>query len=352
MMNPIQPIKGRGAPENPPNRFERLHVERDPDSEEPDGPAPATQFYFDRTKSLISTNDSPDLGFSASFNPYRGCEHGCVYCYARPGHEYLGLSAGLDFETKIFVKMEAPRLLREELSSRSWKPQVMMVSGVTDCYQPVERRLQLTRQCLEVLAEFRNPIGIVTKNELVTRDIDLLQELHRFQCVGVSVSLTTLREEIQQTMEPRTSIPKARLRAIETLAKAGIPVGMLVAPIIPGLTDYEIPAILQAGRNAGAAWAGYTLVRLPHGVGPLFEKWLEAHFPDAKEKVIGRIREVRGGKLNDPRFGSRMEGEGPYAKELSDLFQLVRRKAGYPEYVAPLSTANFKRGSGPQMEFF
>jgi DNA repair photolyase len=240
---------GRGATDNPVNRFEKIHIEPDadwnPDDEYGGCPqGPRTQFFKDHSKTLITRNDSPDVGFMASLNPYRGCEHGCIYCYARPTHEYLGFSAGLDFESKIMVKEDAPELLRAELMSPKWQPQVIFMSGVTDCYQPVESRLKLTRRCLEVLAEFRNPVFIITKNRLVTRDIDLLSELARHNAAAVWLSITTLDAELRKLMEPRTSPPLARLAAIRELAQAGIPVGVNVAPIIPGLTDHEMPAIL------------------------------------------------------------------------------------------------------------
>src|SRR5213083_1152978 len=227
-MQPNPPtVRARGAAENPPNRFERISLERDPDWNDPDEPAPQTQFFKDHSDSIINYNDSPDVGFEASVNPYRGCEHGCIYCYARPFHEYLGFSSGLDFETKIMVKVNAPELLRRELSSTKWKPQVIAFSGVTDCYQPVERKLKLTRRCLEVLAEFRNPVVIVTKNHLVTRDVDLLQELARHQAAAVFLSVTTLDSALTPRLEPRASLPKHRLAAIETLRRAGIQVGVL-----------------------------------------------------------------------------------------------------------------------------
>ena len=352
MVNPQEPYKGRGAPVNLPNRFEKISTERDEEWDEPDDPAPQTQFFKDTSRSIISYNKSPDLGFEVSFNPYRGCEHGCVYCYARPTHEYAGMSAGLDFESKILVKMDAPELLREELMGKNWKPKMFMASGVTDCYQPVERRLKLTRRCLEVLAEFRNPVGVITKSLLVTRDIDVLQELARWRCVSVGISITTLRPELAQIMEPRAAIPKARLEAIAALAKAGISVGVMVAPIIPGLTDYEVPAILKAAREAGAEWAGHVVLRLPWGVAPLFEKWLEAHLPESKEKILHRIREMRGGKLYDSRWNVRGRGEGRYAEHLANLFKVARRKAGYPDQRTELTTAHFRRTPGPQLEFF
>src|SRR3989442_1368528 len=277
------PQTGRGADANPKNRFEALEYVPEPDGDCDDEPRPLrTQFFRDGSQSIISYNNSPDVGFAASVNPYRGCEHGCAYCYARPTHEYLGFSAGLDFESKIMVKEDAPELLRRELASPKWKPQVIAMSGVTDCYQPVERKLKLTRRCLEVLAEFRNPVGIVTKNHLVTRDVDVLAELARHKAAAVFVSVTTLDPDLRKVMEPRTSPPASRLSAIETLTKAGIPVGVMVAPVIPGLTDHEIPAIIAAAAKAGAQFAGRVIVRLPYAVAPLFESWLARHFPDRK----------------------------------------------------------------------
>jgi DNA repair photolyase len=346
------PIHGRGTPENPPNRFERLVYLRDPESIDPEEPSPKTQFLRDVSKSLITYNDSPDVGFEASINPYRGCEHGCIYCYARPYHEYLGFSSGLDFETKILVKENAPELLRKELASTRWQPKVLAISGVTDPYQPIERKLQLTRRCLEVLAEFRNPVVIVTKNELVTRDIDLLKELASFDAAAVCVSVTTLDAELARVMEPRTSTPANRLEAIHTLAEAGVPVRVLVAPVIPGLTDHETPSIIKAAAKAGASHAGYVVVRLPLGVGDLFEGWLEEHFPDRKRKVLNRIREMRGGKLNDPNFGSRMKGEGVFADQIKSMFKLACRKSGIEGGGLELSISAFRRPSGPQLSLF
>jgi DNA repair photolyase len=299
-------------------------------------------FLRDGTRTIIARNDSPDVGFGASINPYRGCEHGCVYCYARPTHEYLGFSAGLDFETKIMVKEDAPELLRAELSSPRWQPEVLGISGVTDPYQPIERKLQLTRRCLEVLAEFRNPCGIVTKNRLITRDIDILSELTRFNAAAVHVSLPTLDVPLNRVMEPRTSLPAQRLAAIEALADAGIPVGVLVAPVIPGLTDHEIPSVLDAAAKAGARFAGYTMLRLPYAVAPLFEEWLGQHFPERKDKVLNRIRDVRGGRLNKSEFGERMCGEGPFAEQIGALFAIAARKAGIGRSPV-LSTAAFRR---------
>jgi DNA repair photolyase len=344
--------RGRGTPDNPPNRFERLvylPIIESPDDQER---AVKTQYLKDASRSLLTTNDSPDVGFDASINPYRGCEHGCVYCYARPYHEYLGFSAGLDFETKILVKEDAPELLRAELASPKWQPKVVAISGVTDAYQPIERKLQLTRRCLEVLAEFRNPVIIVTKNQLVTRDIDVLKKLASFNAAAVCVSVTTLDAELARVMEPRTSTPANRLEAIQALAEADVPVRVLVAPIIPGLTDHEIPSIIEAAAKAGARHAGYVVLRLPHGVGELFEGWLEEHFPDRKKKVLNRIREMRGGKLNDSNFGSRMKGEGVFAEQIKSMFTLACRRSGMEFGAHELSTSAFRRASDAQMSLF
>ena len=339
----------RGAAENPPNRFEKIALEPDADWNPEEDVLPRTQFFKDHSQTIIARNDSPDVGFEASLNPYRGCEHGCIYCYARPTHEYLGFSAGLDFESKIMVKEDAPELLRQELSSPKWQPQVIFMSGVTDCYQPVERRLKLTRRCLEVLAEFRNPVFIITKNQLVTRDLDILGELARHQAACVWLSITTLDGDLRTIMEPRTSPPAARLAAVRELAAAGIPVGVNVAPLIPGLTDHEVPAILKAAAEAGAQAAGYAIVRLPYAVGPLFEQWLARHFPDRKEKVLNRLRAMRGGKLNDSEWGKRMSGEGIFAEQIGQMFEVARRKAGIGSEGPNLSAAAFRRAGGTQL---
>jgi DNA repair photolyase len=336
------PLKGRGAAGNPANRFERLHYETVVDGARDETPAPATHFFKDITQSIIATNDSPDVGFDASINVYRGCEHGCIYCYARPYHEYLGFSMGLDFETKIMVKEDAPRLLRKELNSPKWKPQTLGMSGVTDAYQPIERRLQLTRRCLEVLAEFRNPVGIVTKNRLVTRDVDLLKKLAEHQAACVAIAVTTLDADLARVMEPRATTPVGRLDAIRELSAAGIPTIVLIAPVIPGLTDHEMPAILNAARDAGACQAGYTMLRLPHGLPELFTSWLDQHFPEKKDKIMSRIRAMRGGEMNDSRFGDRMRGEGVLADTVRQIFEVTRKKLGFPGR-SPLSTAAFRR---------
>ena len=349
-------MHGRGASWSPANRFEKLHVDvTDTDVVDPvaaveERPRRSTQFFRDGTKTIIARNESPDVGFETSLNPYRGCEHGCIYCFARPTHEYLGFSAGLDFESRIMVKMDAPQLLEAELSSPKWKPRVIMMSGVTDPYQPIERKLKLTRACLEVFARFCNPIAVITKNRLITRDIDLLSELAKHNAVGVNVSVTSLDEKLQRVLEPRTSSPQARLDAVAQLSAAGIPVGVMVAPIIPGLTDHEVPAIVDACAKAGAQFAGYTIVRLPWAIAPLFEHWLEEHFPEKKEKVLQRIRAIRGGnKLNDARWGPRIVGEGIFAEQIRSMFEVSSRRAGFGAR-PKLSTASFRR-SQEQLTF-
>ena len=341
-------IRGRGASWSPANRFEKLHVDlTDIDSVDVDPatdelPRRPTQYFRDGTKSIITRNNSPDVGFETSLNPYRGCEHGCVYCYARPTHEYLGFSAGLDFESKIMVKTSASELLRAELESPRWQPQTLVLSGVTDPYQPIERKLRITRGCLEVLARFRNPVAIITKNRLVARDVDILRELAACNAVAINISVTSLDANLQRVLEPRTSSPQARLDAIRQLRSAGIPTGVMVAPIIPGLTDHEVPKILDACAKAGAQFAGYTIIRLPWAVAPLFEHWLEEHFPDRKEKVLGRIRDMRGNRLNNPQWHTRMTGKGIFAKQIASLFRVSCRHVGIGERPT-LSTASFQR---------
>lgn len=338
------PLKGRGTSENPANRFERLAYSPDPDEGDgaEDRNRPATQLLRDPARTVLTYNDSPDVGFAVSLNPYRGCEHGCIYCYARPTHEWLGFSSGLDFETRILVKEDAPRLLEKALASPSWRPRTIALSGVTDPYQPAERRLQLTRRCLEILVAWRNPVAVVTKNALVTRDRDLFAELARVNAVAVFVSMTTLDAQLARIMEPRASAPARRLGAITLLAQAGIPVGVMVAPIIPGLTDHEIPAIVAAAVQAGACFAGHTIVRLPYSVKDLFTQWLETHHPERKNKVLNRIRAMRQGKLNNSRWHTRMRGEGVFAESIHALFAAACRKTGLDSGGPSLSTAAFR----------
>ncbi len=345
--------RGRGAGTDPVNRFTEIVVELDPNEiTEADQKQP-TRYLNDTSRSVISTNRSPDLGFDASLNPYRGCEHGCSYCYARPTHEYLGLSAGLDFERVILVKRDAAQLLEQQLRSKRWTPKLLMLSGVTDPYQPVERKLGITRACLEVLAKFRNPVGLITKNALVTRDVDILSEMARWNGVRVTLSITTLDEGLRAVLEPRTSTIANRFGAIERLAAAGVPVHLNVAPIIPGLTDTEAVRIVQRAAEAGATSASYTVLRLPGAVGPLFEAWLEQHVPLRKDKVLNRVREAHAGEVDDPRFGDRMRGTGEHARQIRALFHAARRRAGMPDKLPPLSTEHFHRpGEATQPALF
>ncbi len=342
---PLPTLRGRAIAWNPPNRFERLHVERGGWTD-PDDPPPSTVLLRDATRSILSWNDSPDVGFDVGINPYRGCEHACAYCYARPTHEYLGYSAGLDFETRILVKEKAPLLLRKALSSRSWVPQTIALSGNTDCYQPAERRLRITRRCLEVLAEFRNPVGIITKSYLVSRDIDLLSELAGHGAAAVMLSVTSLDGSLQRSLEPRAATPARRLGAIRVLADHGIPVGVNVAPVIPGLTDHEIPAILEAAADAGASFAGMIVLRLPHGVKDIFEGWLRQNVPDRADKVLNRVKELRGGALYDARFGARGRGVGPWAEQLRSIFRVQAERLGLGRSPR-LSAESFRRPGDP-----
>ena len=351
-------LVARGSAENPVNRFERLaysegddFVDADPEAEQEGATARAlaTRYYRDPSRTLLARNQSPDLGFDTSLNPYRGCEHGCIYCYARPMHEYLGFSAGLDFETKILVKEEAPALLETALRSPRWEPRTVAVGAATDPYQPIERKLRITRRCLEVFARYRNPCAVITKSGLVTRDVDVLQELAAHGAVAVQVSITSLDDEVRRILEPRASSPRERLRAVEALAKAGVPVGVMVAPIVPGITEHEIPALVAAAADAGARSVSPIVLRLPHGVADLFEAWLARHYPERVSKVMNRMRSLRGGRRNDPRFHSRMRGEGVFAEQIRAMFGLAARRAGLGGSLPPLRSDAFLRAGGEQL---
>ena len=327
-----QPLKGRGALSNPHVRFESNSVEKADDGwyQEEEGPASLSETVLpDRAKSVITTNNSPNVGFEQSINPYRGCSHGCVYCFARPTHAYLGLSPGLDFETKLFYKDNAVELLRAELSRRNYVCKTIALGINTDGWQPLERRLQVTRGVLAVLAECRHPVTIVTKSALVVRDLDLLQDLARDRLVSVMVSITSLDNDIKRTLEPRTASPQARLKVIEQLSTAGVPVGVLVAPVIPSLTDHEMEHILDAAKAAGASSAGYVLLRLPHEVKDLFREWLAEHYPDRAKHVMSLINQSRGGKDYQAEFGTRMVGTGVFAQLLRKRFEVAKRKFGF-----------------------
>jgi DNA repair photolyase len=331
----------RGSTLRPPNRFHKTArvaldlVELD------DGPGPAAEFVADRSKSVVTENDSPDVGFRFSLNPYRGCQHGCSYCYARPTHEYLGYDAGLGFETTIVVKHDAPRLFREFLARDSWVPEPIVLSGVTDPYQPCERRFRLTRRCLEIAAGANQPVSLITKGALVLRDLDLLAPMAAAGLVHANVSVTTLDPALARAMEPRAAPPAARLRAVRELSAAGVPVRVLVAPVVPGLTDSEIPAILAAARDAGARAAGYILLRLPLAVAPVFLDWLGRTFPDKKARVEARVRGVREGRLNDPAFGRRMCGTGEYAGQIRTMFRVFARRFGLDGDLPPYDCSRF-----------
>lgn len=344
IVNPDQPIKGRGTPLNPPNRFEPIEIEVDPEwLEYADEQPVKTTYYIDHTCNILSSNDSPDIPFVHGLNPYRGCEHGCIYCYARPTHEYFGLSSGLDFETKIMVKLKAPELLEKTFRDPKWEPQVIALSGNTDCYQLAERKLQITRRCLEVFLKYRNPVGMITKNALILRDLDLLRRLAEYDLVHATISVTTLDNHLCRKMEPRTSAPEKRLDAIAQLAAAGIPTGVNVAPVIPGLTDHEMPAILAEAAARGATSAGYILLRLPYGIKDLFSTWLQQHYPERAGKVLHAIQDTRSGRLNDPCFGSRMSGEGERAEAIAKMFEVTCRKLGFNQKRTPLTAKHFRR---------
>lgn len=361
-----QKIRGRGAGFNPKNRFERLHIEDFPDDIAEDSPAYAsidgseeedaaerkipTQFFIDDSKSVIAKNESLDLGFENSFNPYRGCEHGCVYCYARPSHEYLSFSAGLDFETKIMVKKDAPKLLEAELKKKSYVPDIIMFSGNTDCYQPAEKKLKLTRRALQVCLKYRNPVSLITKNVLVLRDLDILSQMAELNLVSVCLSITTLDRDLARRMEPRTASPEKRLEVIEILSKNKIPSGVNIAPVIPGLTDEEIPEILKQSAARGAAFAGHAMLRLPYSVKDLFLEWLRKEFPEKESKIINRIKEIREGKLNSSEWGERLAGKGEFAEAVHKLFKMSCRKYHLNEKGIELTTSLFN--TKDQLEIF
>jgi DNA repair photolyase len=329
-----QPLKGRGATGNPDNRFDACTVEAVDDGwGSLDAPAEPlrTEVQADSARSVISYNQSPDIPFDRSINPYRGCEHGCVYCFARPTHAYLGLSPGLDFESRLFYKRNAAARLREELARPGYRPAPVALGINTDAYQPLERRLRVTRDILEVLAECGHPVTLVTKSALIERDLDILADLAARGLVQVMVSITTLERELARRMEPRAAAPQRRLQVIERLRAAGVPTGVLVAPLIPVLTDAELETLLQAARDAGALAAGYVLLRLPHEVHALFEDWLAAHYPLAAAHVMNRLRDCRGGRAYDARFGTRMRGEGIYADLIAQRFRTACRSLGFGE---------------------
>jgi DNA repair photolyase len=349
-------FKGRGALSNPAGRFEHRNLEEVDDGwyveEQPD--SIATTVEPDRAKGIITKNDSPDIPFEYSINPYRGCEHGCIYCYARPSHAYMGLSAGIDFETRLFYKADAGKVLEAELARAGYVCKPITVGANTDPYQPVERRMLVTREILEVLARTRHPVSIITKSALILRDLDLLTDLARDGLVSVAVSITTLSAETKRSLEPRTASPQARLRAVRELNAAGVPTGVMVAPVIPAITDHEMEAILEAAAAAGAQWAAYVLVRLPYEIKDLFRDWLTEHFPDRAARVMSLIRDMRGGRDNDPRFGSRMRGTGPIAELLRSRFKIACKRlnlgSGSRQTPSPTDLFEPPQRQGPQMQ--
>jgi DNA repair photolyase len=342
-------LKGRGATINPGGRFASRQQQAVDDGwyQEATPDSIATEVRPEAAHTVISRNDSPDIPFEQSINPYRGCEHGCVYCYARPSHAYVDLSPGIDFETRLFYKADAARLLRAELARPAYRPQPIMLGANTDPYQPVERRLRVTRDILEVLWQARHPVTIVTKGALVLRDLDLLQDLARLNLVRVTVSLTTLDPELKRTLEPRAASPQARLRVIGALAEGGVPVGVLTAPLIPAVNDAELESLLEAAAAAGATRAGYVLLRLPHEVKELFRAWLGQHLPLRAAHVMSLVQQARGGRDNDPRFGHRMRGAGPWAAMLRARFELARKRLGLDGAREPaLDLSRFCRPQG------
>jgi len=336
--------KGRGALSNQTGRFETLVKEDFDDGWDDPGKYPVkvpTQLFVDTAKTVITYNQSPDIPFDRSINPYRGCEHGCVYCFARPTHAYLGLSPGLDFETKLFYKPNAPGLLKAELSAKNYRAAPVALGINTDAYQPVERQLQLTRRLLEVLSDTRHPVSIVTKSSLIERDIDLLSEMAKYGLIHVCLSITTLNAGLAHRLEPRAATPKRRMQTLATLAEAGVPVSILIAPLIPMLNDNELETILQLSRDAGAADAGYVLLRLPYELKDLFAEWLQTHEPLKADRILHRIYDARGGKAYDSTFGVRMRGTGQYADLLAQRFRLAKKKLAFPGSL-PFNSSLFK----------
>jgi DNA repair photolyase len=346
-------LKGRGALSNPPGRFEREQVESVDDGwyqdEVPD--SVETTLEPDRAREVISTNDSPDVPFEQSISPYRGCSHACPYCYARPSHAYMGLSPGVDFETRLFYKENAAQVLELQLAKPGYVCKSITLGANTDPYQPVEKRMRVTRSILEVLARTRHPVAIITKSALVLRDLDLLADMARDRLASVAVSITTLDNELKRVMEPLTASPPARLRTLAALNEAGIPTAVMAAPVIPALTDHELEAILEAAAQAGTRWAGYVLLRLPYEIKDLFREWLGAHYPQRAAHVMSVLRDMRGGRDNDARFGHRMRGTGPYAELLSRRFRLACRRLGLNSTSRPpLETSLFiPPTAGPQL---
>ncbi len=345
-MSQLDYFKGKGAQVNPSNKFLKLVLD-DQFWDGMDEPnmvdRPRLEIFEEHPKSIISKYDSPDVPGEYSINPYQGCEHGCVYCYARESHQYWGFSAGMEFESKIVVKRNSPELLKNTFRKKSYVPKTIMLSGNTDCYQPIERKFRLTRQILEVCMEHRNPVGIITKNALIERDLDILEEMAKLNLVHVIFSITSLDEDLRRSLEPRTASSRKKFKAMRELSSAGVPVGIMTAPIIPGLNHHEIPDLLQEANVNGATMASYTVVRLNGEIADIFTDWLEKNFPDRKDKVLNQIRELHGGELQDRRFGQRMRGEGPYSLIIKKLFQVSHKKYFDGKSFPELDTSQFRR---------
>ncbi|MCB0429425.1 MAG: PA0069 family radical SAM protein [Flavobacteriales bacterium] len=353
-MSDRDPVKGQGAQFNTHNpflsvRYVKEHMEG---LDEEETINPKTEFLTETPRKIVNKVTSPDIGHALSMNPYQGCEHGCIYCYARNSHQYWGYSAGVDFERKIIVKPNAPELLEKQLKSKSWKVSPIMLSGNTDCYQPIERKTKLTRRMLEVLLKHRHPVGIITKNALILRDLDLLTELNKHNLVHVNISLTTVDEDLRRRMEPRTASAKRRLEVVSTLTSNNIPVNVMVAPVIPGLNSHEIPELVKAAADHGAQSAAYIMVRLNGSIKDLFEDWVQQHFPDRAEKVLNQVRACHGGQLNDSRWGKRMKGDGPVAVSIANLFAVARRKHMAGRKMKPLNVSAFRNRGLDQLELF
>lgn len=347
-------LKGRGAQYNPLNPYlkQEYVAEHIEGLDEPMLSDSKTKFFTENPKTIVNKIDSPDLGMGYSLNPYQGCEHGCVYCYARNSHQYWGYGAGLDFERKIIVKENAPDLLAKQLESKSWQVMPIMLSGNTDCYQPIEAKKKLTRQILEVLLQYRHPVSIITKNALILRDLDILTELNKLDLVHVNISITTLNEPLRHKLEPRTATGAKRLEVVRQLSEVGIPVNVMVAPVIPGLNDSEIPQIIKMAADAGACNAAYTIVRLNGSIGPVFEDWITQAFPNRARKVLNQIADCHGGQLNDSRFGTRMSGEGKFAETIARLFRVSKQKYMAGRKVKPYNYSHFITRSGKQLGLF
>jgi DNA repair photolyase len=339
-------FKGRGAQVKTENRFLKAHyvTEHIEGLDEPLLSSPETQLFFEQPKTIVNKVTSPDLGMAWSLNPYQGCEHGCVYCYARNTHEYYGFSAGLDFESRIMVKQNAPQLLEKFLLKPGWQPVPIGVSGNTDCYQPIERKLEITRGLLKVFAKYRHPVGLITKNSLILRDLDLLKDLASDNLVHVYISITTLDEELRRVMEPRTASAIKRLKTVEALATAGVPVGIMNAPVIPGLNHHEIPAVIKAAAEHGARAAGMTVVRLNGAIGKIFEDWLKKNFPDRFAKVWNQVCALHGGNVNDSQFGRRITGEGNIAEAIHQLYRAAKKKYLDERNMPPIDLTKFRKG--------